>query len=37
MWPVSGINAADLDDPKPGTVIAAAFDSGKSEFRVELS
>jgi hypothetical protein len=27
MWLVSGINAADFDDPKPGVVIAGRIAS----------
>jgi hypothetical protein len=27
MWLVSGINAADLDDPQPGTVIAGRIEA----------
>jgi hypothetical protein len=27
MWPVSGINAADIDDPQPGTVIAGRIEA----------
>ena len=27
MWLASGINAADIDDPRPGTVIAGRFEA----------
>jgi hypothetical protein len=27
MWLISGINAADIDDPRPGTVIAGRIEA----------